>query len=119
MGWGKDMPAMLRNDDWNYSLLPHAKQHRPEPTKHSASPATSRWTKRVACSRWLSLLQRQKENSAALKNCDGVAVDRFKWLEHQANVMDFRHAACESMTHVAGIICRSKVSLLKVWSYGF
>jgi cytochrome c553 len=28
-GWGKDIPDMLRNDDWNYAAFTPAKQHRP------------------------------------------------------------------------------------------
>ena len=28
-GWGKDIPEMLRNDDWNYTVFTTAKQHRP------------------------------------------------------------------------------------------
>lgn len=28
-GWGKDIPDMLRNDDWNYSVFTPAKQPRP------------------------------------------------------------------------------------------
>lgn len=28
-GWGKDIPEMLRNEDWNYAVFTTAKQHRP------------------------------------------------------------------------------------------
>lgn len=28
-GWGRDIPEMLRNDDWNYAVFTTAKQHRP------------------------------------------------------------------------------------------
>jgi cytochrome c553 len=28
-GWGKDVPEMLRNEDWNYAVFTPAKQHRP------------------------------------------------------------------------------------------
>jgi cytochrome c553 len=28
-GWGKDIPDMLRNDEWNYAIFTPAKQHRP------------------------------------------------------------------------------------------
>jgi len=28
-GWGKDIPEMLRNEDWNYAAFSTAKQHRP------------------------------------------------------------------------------------------
>lgn len=28
-GWGKDIPEMLRNEDWNYAVFTPAKQHRP------------------------------------------------------------------------------------------
>ena len=28
-GWGKEIPDMLRNDEWNYSVFTTAKQHRP------------------------------------------------------------------------------------------
>lgn len=28
-GWGKDIPEMLRNEDWNYAAFTTAKQHRP------------------------------------------------------------------------------------------
>ena len=28
-GWGKDIPGMLRNEDWNYAVFTTAKQHRP------------------------------------------------------------------------------------------
>src|SRR5262245_60082105 len=28
-GWGKDIPEMLRNEDWNYAVFTDAKQHRP------------------------------------------------------------------------------------------
>lgn len=28
-GWGKDIPDMLRNDDWNYAAFTLARQHRP------------------------------------------------------------------------------------------
>ncbi len=28
-GWGKDVPEMLRNEDWNYAVFTAAKQHRP------------------------------------------------------------------------------------------
>jgi len=28
-GWGKDIPAMLRNADWNYAVFTTDKQHRP------------------------------------------------------------------------------------------
>ena len=28
-GWGKDIPDMLRNDEWNYSVFTTDKQHRP------------------------------------------------------------------------------------------
>jgi cytochrome c553 len=28
-GWGKDIPDMLRNDDWNYAIFTTDKQHRP------------------------------------------------------------------------------------------
>ena len=28
-GWGKDIPDMLRNDEWNYAVFTTAKQHRP------------------------------------------------------------------------------------------
>ena len=28
-GWGKDIPEMLRNGDWNYAIFTTAKQHRP------------------------------------------------------------------------------------------
>ena len=28
-GWGKDIPDMLRNEDWNYAIFTPAKQHRP------------------------------------------------------------------------------------------
>lgn len=28
-GWGKDIPDMLRNEDWNYSVFTLDKQHRP------------------------------------------------------------------------------------------
>ena len=28
-GWGKDIPDMLRNEEWNYSIYTVAKQHRP------------------------------------------------------------------------------------------
>ena len=28
-GWGKDIPDMLRNEDWNYAAFTTAKQHRP------------------------------------------------------------------------------------------
>ncbi len=27
-GWGKDIPDLLRNDDWNYAVFTLAKQHR-------------------------------------------------------------------------------------------
>ena len=29
-GWGKDIPDMLRNEDWNYAAFTTAKQHRPD-----------------------------------------------------------------------------------------
>jgi hypothetical protein len=28
-GWGKDIPDMLRNEDWNYAVFTTAKQQRP------------------------------------------------------------------------------------------
>jgi hypothetical protein len=28
-GWGKEIPEMLRNEDWNYAVFTSAKQHRP------------------------------------------------------------------------------------------
>jgi len=28
-GWGKDIPDMLRNEEWNYAVFTTAKQHRP------------------------------------------------------------------------------------------
>ncbi len=28
-GWGKDIPEMLRNEEWNYGIFTTAKQHRP------------------------------------------------------------------------------------------
>ncbi len=28
-GWGKDIPEMLRNEDWNYAAFTTAKEHRP------------------------------------------------------------------------------------------
>ena len=28
-GWGKDIPEMLRNDNWNYAIFTADKQHRP------------------------------------------------------------------------------------------
>jgi cytochrome c553 len=28
-GWGKDVPEMLRNEDWNYAIFTTARQHRP------------------------------------------------------------------------------------------
>ena len=28
-GWGKDVPEMLRNDNWNYAVFTADKQHRP------------------------------------------------------------------------------------------
>jgi cytochrome c553 len=28
-GWGKEIPDMLRNDEWNYAVFTSAKQHRP------------------------------------------------------------------------------------------
>lgn len=28
-GWGRDIPEMLRNEDWNYAVFTTAKQHRP------------------------------------------------------------------------------------------
>jgi cytochrome c553 len=28
-GWGRDIPGMLRNEDWNYALFTPQKQHRP------------------------------------------------------------------------------------------
>ena len=28
-GWGKEIPEMLRNEDWNYAVFTTAKQHRP------------------------------------------------------------------------------------------
>lgn len=28
-GWGKDIPDMLRNEDWNYAVFTTGKQHRP------------------------------------------------------------------------------------------
>ena len=28
-GWGKDIPEMLRNEDWNYAVFTTAKQQRP------------------------------------------------------------------------------------------
>ena len=28
-GWGKDIPEMLRNEDWNYAVFTTDKQHRP------------------------------------------------------------------------------------------
>ncbi len=28
-GWSKDIPDMLRNEDWNYAAFTTAKQHRP------------------------------------------------------------------------------------------
>ncbi|MCI4429640.1 MAG: cytochrome P460 family protein [Burkholderiales bacterium] len=28
-GWGQDIPALLRNDEWNYAVFTGAKQHRP------------------------------------------------------------------------------------------
>ena len=28
-GWGKDIPDMLRNEDWNYAVFTTARQHRP------------------------------------------------------------------------------------------
>ncbi len=28
-GWGKDIPEILRNEDWNYAIFTTAKQHRP------------------------------------------------------------------------------------------
>lgn len=28
-GWGKDIPEMLRNEDWNYAVFTTEKQHRP------------------------------------------------------------------------------------------
>jgi hypothetical protein len=27
--WGKDIPDMLRNEEWNYAVFTVAKQHRP------------------------------------------------------------------------------------------
>jgi len=29
VGWGKDIPEMLRNDNWNYAIFTADKQHRP------------------------------------------------------------------------------------------
>ena len=28
-GWGRDIPEMLRNSDWNYAIFTTDKQHRP------------------------------------------------------------------------------------------
>ena len=28
-GWGRDIPEILRNEDWNYAIFTTAKQHRP------------------------------------------------------------------------------------------
>jgi cytochrome c553 len=28
-GWGKDIPEMLRNEDWNYAIFTTAREHRP------------------------------------------------------------------------------------------
>jgi hypothetical protein len=28
-GWGKDIPEMLRNEDWNYAAFTLDKKHRP------------------------------------------------------------------------------------------
>ncbi len=28
-GWGKDIPAMLKNEDWNYAVFTLDKKHRP------------------------------------------------------------------------------------------
>jgi hypothetical protein len=28
-GWGKDIPDMLRNEEWNYAVFTAEKQHRP------------------------------------------------------------------------------------------
>jgi hypothetical protein len=28
-GWGRDVPEVLRNDDWNYAVFTRARQHRP------------------------------------------------------------------------------------------
>ena len=28
-GWGRDIPEMLRNEDWNYAAFTTAKRHRP------------------------------------------------------------------------------------------
>jgi hypothetical protein len=28
-GWGKDIPEMLRNGDWNYAVFTTDKQHKP------------------------------------------------------------------------------------------
>jgi hypothetical protein len=29
VGWGKDIPEMLRNENWNYAIFSTDKQHRP------------------------------------------------------------------------------------------
>ncbi len=44
-GWGREVPEMLRNGDWNTSSTG------PASTRPSASPATSRSTARATCSR--------------------------------------------------------------------
>lgn len=31
-GWGRDIPEMLRNEDWNYAAFTTAKRHRPGAT---------------------------------------------------------------------------------------
>ena len=41
-GWGKDIPEMLRNEDWNYAVFTTAKQVAPASIKPSVSRATSR-----------------------------------------------------------------------------
>ena len=50
-GWGKDIPDMLRNEEWNYAVFTARKQPRPGSTRPSASPATSRSTRRATRSR--------------------------------------------------------------------
>ena len=44
-GWGKDIPEMLRNEDWNYAAFTTAQAAAARPTRRNASPATSRSTR--------------------------------------------------------------------------
>ena len=50
-GWGKDIPEMLRNEDWNYAVFTNAKQLRAGVNQAECLAATSRSTRRATPSR--------------------------------------------------------------------